>query len=227
MVREAEGRDVARMQFRVALLVALERCPGSVVAPAVELDGEVVLRPVGVDFVAVELLVGERARQAVAVAEVDERGFEVAAGELWCVLRQVSDVLRARPLFPGACSHGHVDPPGRRRAQVPERRGLGVAQNGARPKRAHRRKPRACLGDAAVPHGVNPAVERNQPPTGDPPPDLRPRRADRPQPGDVDDPMIEVGQRRYPLIKRSLVEISVHATLKSTGVEDSPPTRVS
>ncbi len=100
MVREAEGRDVARMQFRVALLVALERCPGSVVAPAVELDGEVVLRPVGVDFVAVELLVGERARQAVAVAEVDERGFEVAAGELWCVLRQVSDVLRARP--PGA-----------------------------------------------------------------------------------------------------------------------------
>jgi len=165
--------------------------------------------------------------------EVGERagrcgdGDVVAGGDL--VGREADGSVHddARPLFPAACSHGHVDPPGRRRAQVPERRGLGVAQNGARPKRAHRRKPRACLGDAAVPHGVNPAVERNQPPTGDPPPDLRPRRADRPQRGDVDDPMIEVGQRRYPLIKRSLVEISVHATLKSTSVEDSPPTRVS
>jgi len=40
--------------------------------------------------------VRDGARQAVAVADVDEGRFEVAAGSLRRVLRQVSDVLRAR-----------------------------------------------------------------------------------------------------------------------------------
>jgi len=42
-----------RVQLRVALLVALERGSRAVVAPAVELDGQLVLRPVGVDLEAV------------------------------------------------------------------------------------------------------------------------------------------------------------------------------
>ena len=83
------------VQLGVALLVALERGSRAVVAPAVELDGESVLGPVGVDLEAVELRVGERAREAVAVAEVEEGGFEVAAGVLSLVSREVSDPLRA------------------------------------------------------------------------------------------------------------------------------------
>jgi hypothetical protein len=51
-----------RVQLRVALLVALEGATGAVVTPAVELDHEPVLRPVGVDLEPVELGVGERAR---------------------------------------------------------------------------------------------------------------------------------------------------------------------
>ena len=102
MVREAQGRDVVRVQLRVALLVALEGAAVAVVAPAVELDREPVLRPVGVDLEAVKLRVGERARQAVAGAEVDEGGLELAARELCLVLREISEVQRARP----AGAHG-------------------------------------------------------------------------------------------------------------------------
>ena len=69
-----------RVQLRVALLVALERGSRAVVAPAVQLHREGVLRPIGVDLDAVDVRVRDRARQGVAVAEVDEGRFEVAAG---------------------------------------------------------------------------------------------------------------------------------------------------
>jgi hypothetical protein len=50
-----------------------------VVLPAVELDSELAVRPVGVDLVAVDLDVRARAGDAVLVAQDDERGLEVAA----------------------------------------------------------------------------------------------------------------------------------------------------
>jgi hypothetical protein len=84
------------VELRVALLVALERGSRSVVAPAVELDGESVLPPLGVDLVAVELRVHDRARQAVAVAEVDERGLEVAPGVGELLVHELADPRRPR-----------------------------------------------------------------------------------------------------------------------------------
>ena len=68
-VGEAERRDAVRVELGVALAVALEGGAGAVVAPAVELDGELAVRPVGVDLVAVDLGVRERARDGVVVAE--------------------------------------------------------------------------------------------------------------------------------------------------------------
>ena len=92
-----------RVQLGVALLVALERGSRAVVAPAVELDREVVLRPVGVDLEPADVRVRERARQAVAVAEVDEARLRARCGFAASPCsREVSDVLRARP----AGAHG-------------------------------------------------------------------------------------------------------------------------
>ena len=96
VVGEAEGRDAVGVQLGVALLVALERGSRSVVAPAVELDGESVLPPLGVDLVAVELRVHDRAREAVAVAEVDEGGLEVAAGVGELLVHEFADPRRPR-----------------------------------------------------------------------------------------------------------------------------------
>ena len=50
------------------------------VAPAVELDDEVVGGEVGVYLVSTDVRIRERAWKAVAVTEVDKRGLEVAAG---------------------------------------------------------------------------------------------------------------------------------------------------
>ncbi|HZH25329.1 MAG TPA: hypothetical protein VEY49_10515, partial [Solirubrobacteraceae bacterium] len=98
-----------RVQLRVALLVALEGATGAVVAPAVELDDQSVLRPVRVDLEAVELRVRDRERQAVAGAEVEECCLEVAAGGLCLVLGELSDVLRTRPAGAGGQQRGDVE----------------------------------------------------------------------------------------------------------------------
>jgi hypothetical protein len=89
------------MQLGVAFLVALERRAGAVVAPAVELDDEVVRRPPGVELVAAELGVHHRAREAVAVAQVAEGGLEVAAGVGEILREQLPQRVRSRST--GAC----------------------------------------------------------------------------------------------------------------------------
>jgi len=84
------------MEFGVARAVALEGGAGAVVAPAVELDGYGVPGPLRVDLVAVELLVHGRAREAVARAQVDERGLELAAGVRQLVGGELLDLFRPR-----------------------------------------------------------------------------------------------------------------------------------
>ena len=83
------------MQLGVALLVALERGSGAVVAPAVELDDEVVRGEVGVDLVSTDVRIRERAWKAVTVTEVEKRGLEVAAGVGKLLLDQLPDPRRA------------------------------------------------------------------------------------------------------------------------------------
>jgi hypothetical protein len=90
-VAEAECLDPVSVELGVALLVALERGSRAVVAPAVELDGQAVLRPVGVDLVAVELRVHARAWEPVTVAQIEQGGLEVAAGEGQLLLHQLPD----------------------------------------------------------------------------------------------------------------------------------------
>jgi hypothetical protein len=66
-----------RVQLRVALLVALEGGAVAVEAVGVELHDQPPLRPVGVHLVPVELHVDLRARDAMAIAEVEERRLGV------------------------------------------------------------------------------------------------------------------------------------------------------
>jgi len=85
------------VQLGVALLVALEGAAGAVEAVGVQLDDQVAVRPVGVDLVAVEQRVHRGTRDAVAVAEVEKRRLEVAAGEGGTAVEEGLDPSRSRP----------------------------------------------------------------------------------------------------------------------------------
>jgi hypothetical protein len=61
-------------------VVVLERDPPAVGLVAVELDGEVVLRPVSIDLVAGDADVDRRLGEARAAAEAQEHAFKLLAG---------------------------------------------------------------------------------------------------------------------------------------------------
>ena len=111
---------------------------------------------------------------------------------------------------------GHVHGAAGRGAQIPQRRGVRVAQHRALAERADRGQPAAALRQTAVSHRVHPAMQRDQPPGPDPPPDLRSRSTDCVEPGAVDDPVVGMREHGDPLVQRSLDDLSVHTTPRSS-----------
>jgi hypothetical protein len=81
----------------VALAIALERRARAVMAPAVELGDQPVVRPQRIHLVAGDDRVGERPHDAVAVAQGDERRLEVAAGMRRPAREQSLQGSRTRP----------------------------------------------------------------------------------------------------------------------------------
>ena len=120
---------------------------------------------------------------------------------------------------------GHVHGAAGRGAQIPQRRGVRVAQHRALAERADRGEPPPALRQPPMSHRVHPAVQRDQPPAPDPLPDLRPRSADRVEPGAVDDPVVGVRERGDPLVQRSLDDLSVHTTPSSSRGRFAPLSR--
>ena len=78
-VREAQGPEPSPGELRIALPVGLEGVTAAVVAPAIELDDELVLAPDEVDFEAGDLCVVLRLRESSSFAQPPECSLQLAS----------------------------------------------------------------------------------------------------------------------------------------------------
>src|SRR3954447_11912389 len=114
---DAHHAVAGRLEGGITLAILLEGAAVAVGLPAVELDNETLLRPEGIDQVALHEHVAGGERQAVAPAQLEEGRLELAPGigdDSRPVLEQreqVPEASAAAPVFAGRLHGSHVKQP--------------------------------------------------------------------------------------------------------------------